>query len=156
MNWQQLIELAKLLAQGDARGRPRQVHLRKAVNCAYYAMFHALCANAANTLVGASAEAQQRPAWTLVYRALEHRFARNRLNEQTSRFSIGIQDFGKTFGVMQALRHRADYDPNAIFRRTEVMRLIAAAEQAITDLENVDITQRREVAAHILFRPKTD
>ncbi len=59
MNWEQLLELADMLAgaplHGETRGRPQQTHLRKANSAAYYAMFHALANSNADTLIGSGA-----------------------------------------------------------------------------------------------------
>ena len=83
MNWEQLIAIARELATppayGEARGRPQQARLRKAASAIYYAMFHALAASNADTLIGASAELRALPAWTQTYRALEHGFARGQI-----------------------------------------------------------------------------
>ena len=83
MNWEQLIALARMLASapehGERRGRPQQTRLRKAVSAAYYAMFHALRASNADTLIGGSPQFRRLPAWTLTYRALDHGFAKSRI-----------------------------------------------------------------------------
>ena len=52
--------------------RPTQALLRRAVSTVYYAMFHALAANAADLLMGTS----RGPAWHRVYRSLDHGRAR--------------------------------------------------------------------------------
>ena len=59
MNWEQLLELAEMLAgaplHGETRGRPQQTHIRKANSAAYYAMFHALANSNADILIGSAA-----------------------------------------------------------------------------------------------------
>ena len=159
MSWQQLIALARLLATarefGERRGRPQQVQLRKAISAAYYAMFHALAESNANTLIGASARFRGLPAWTQTYRALEHGLARQQINRGLADFTPAIQDFGNGFVILQAARHRADYDPNSVSTRAEALRLIALAETMITGFTNADTVQRRAFAAHVLFRTRT-
>ena len=68
-----LLETANsLLKICDSARRPRETDLRRAVSTAYYAMFHILCANNANMLVGGESADRSSPAWTQVYRGLNH------------------------------------------------------------------------------------
>ena len=156
MNWEQLIAIARLLASapehGERRGRPQQAQLRKAISAAYYAMFHALARNNADTLIGASPRFRRLTAWTQTYRALDHGFARRQINRGLTGFASEIQDFGDAFVALQEERHRADYDPIAQFTRFETVQLIDRAANAITAFTNADPTQRKAFAAHVLFR----
>ena len=155
MNWQHLIDIARLLAGQGAlvtRGRPRQMMLKKAISVAYYAMFHALCYSNANALIGSSARAARLPAWTRTYRALDHGAAKERLLQHRSGASPGVQNFGTAFGVLQANRHRADYDPNARFYRIHAVSLIDRAENAIQALLSTGELERLELAAAVLLR----
>ena len=72
MNWRNLLDTARQIAghtEPQPRGRPRQEHLKTAVNRAYHAMFHALCQNNADALVGRSTDETTRLAWTRTYRS---------------------------------------------------------------------------------------
>lgn len=54
-----MIATARLLYAAGAREsdtEQAQVHLKRAVSTAYYAMFHAVCANAAELLPGVASE----------------------------------------------------------------------------------------------------
>ena len=101
MNWAQLIALARMLAgapeYGERRGRPQQMQLRKAISAAYYAMFHALAASNADMLIGASPQFRRLPAWTQTYRALDHGFAKSRMQSGLNTFAPAIQNFGRVF-----------------------------------------------------------
>ena len=156
MNWEQLIAIARLLAEapayGERRGRPQQMRLRKAISCAYYAIFDALATSNADTLAGASARLRRRPAWTRAYRALEHGFARGQIQSGTAAFSGDTQILGDAFIKLQEQRHAADYDPEATFSRRETLRLIDMAESAIRNFMAADAAERRDFAAHVLFR----
>lgn len=157
MNWQHLIDIARLLAGQGAlvtRGRPRQMMLKKAISVAYYAMFHALCYSNANVLIGSSTRAARTPGWTRTYRALDHGAAKERLMQHRSGASPGVQDFGTAFSVLQGNRHRADYDPNARFDRRHAVALIDRAEGAIQALLSASDSERRELAAAILLRSR--
>lgn len=159
MNWGQLIAIARLLAgapeYGERRGRPQQMQLRKAISAAYYAMFYTLAGSNADTLIGASPQFRNLSAWTQTYRALNHGFARGQINRGLADFAPVIQDFGNAFAILQEERHKADYDPNAQFTRADTLHLIDRAEAAIIAFEASDPTERKALAAHVLFRART-
>ena len=104
MDWLHLIESARLLAgAAAARGRPRQAMLKRALSAAYYAMFHALCASNADTLIGTS-RAVDRAAWTRTYRGLYHGFARQQMTRHSASLPHRIQNFAGTFISLQEWR----------------------------------------------------
>ena len=156
MDWSHLIDAARLLAGTTgvpARGRPRQAMLKRAVSTAYYAMLHALCASNADAVIGTS-PAADRMAWRRTYRALDHSPAKNRMEQQLANLPAGIQDFARSFSVLQEQRHQADYDPDAYFRRSFVIRLIDRAENAIHTLYSTDVAERRSLAMLVLLRDR--
>lgn len=157
MNPQDLLRIAEGLAKGaisGGRGRPPQAELRRAISAAYYALFHTLALSGANTLVGAARANRNEPEWIQVYRALEHGYARNQCNNRAAmgRFSAAIQNFGMFFVLMQQERQAADYDPNAIFSRSQVLRLVEDSEQTINLFNDADARERRAFAIFVLFR----
>ena len=156
MNWEQLIAIARLLAEsprhGEARGRPQQARLRKAISAAYYAVFHALANSNADTLIGASPQFRSLPAWTQTYRALGHGFAKGQIQRGSDAFPTAIQDFANTFVALQDERHRADYDPDAEFTRFYTVYWINRAEAAITNFTAATVSERKSFAAQVLFR----
>ena len=158
MNWEQLIALARLLASapehGERRGRPQQMQLRKAVSAAYYAMFHALATSNADLLIGASPQFRRLPAWTQTYRALDHGFAKSRMQSGLNTFVPAIRNFGLSFIDLQNWRHLADYDPGTAFTRADALHLIDRAEAAIIAFAAADLTERKAFAAHVLFRAR--
>lgn len=160
MNWEQLIAIGRLLAQaiehGETRGRPQQARLRRGISAVYYALFHALSYSNADALVGSSPDIRQSAEWARTYRALDHRFAKDRFNATTAMGEIPnkMQDFGNTFVALQNQRHDADYNPHAVFQRSETVRTIDRAEAAIDDLVTTDLRARRAPATYVLFRPR--
>ena len=159
MNPHDLIKIASFLATigvVSSLGRPRQADLRRAVSTLYYAFFHALAHCCADTLAGTRRRGRNRPRWRQIYRSLEHRQARNRLNnrEEMQNFPSAMQDFARRFVALQALRHAADYDPAATFDRPGITQLVAEAEQHISGLENADAADRRDFAIYVLFRDR--
>ena len=69
-------------------------------------------------------------------------------------FSPGIQYFGKTLVDTQALRHTADYDPDAQFTRIEVLDIISIAEDSIAALDGADRESKHSLAIYILLRQR--
>ena len=155
MNWQHSIEAAKMLAGSHEttpapRGRPRQAMLRRAVNTAYYAMFHALCQSNADTLVGQSPPDRPADLWVETYRALQHRAAKNRLASYIQMIQDPVlRNFGRVFVNMQQ-RISADYDPRARFVRSEVVTSISRTEAAVHTFYNAPVLIRRRLAIYLL------
>lgn len=160
MNWEQLIAIARLLAsppeRGETRGRPQQVRLRRAISSGYYAIFHALAASNADSLIGSSPASVRSPEWERTYRALEHRFARDRFSTATAMASFpeSVRDFGSAFVVLQGQRHDADYNPRLTFQRWEVLQAVERAEGVINDFLDTELRTRRALATYVLFRPR--
>ena len=153
MNPHELMEVARVLAE-SGHAPPTQARLRRAVSTAYYAMFHCLAASAADLFIGTV----RNPAWHRTYRALEHGRARSACRQaQTMReFPAEIRDFAKVFVELQKARQEADYalDMDA-YRKSDVLRRIASAEQATSRFEQADVAARRAFAAHVLFRQRS-
>ena len=150
---QQLITTALALAKRTRR--PMQSDLRRAVSTAYYAMFHALCEVCANSLVGTKTPDRPERAWAQTYRALNHRpsaAACKKISEFS--FPKQIQEFADYYVTMQEHRHRADYDPQAKFRRKEVIEYIEGARKAIETLNNVAAKHKRAFSALVLFNKR--
>ena len=159
MNPDDLIRIAEHLASGAVRarrGRPAQAELRRATSAAYYAMFHALARCCANMLVGATRARRSQRAWRQVYCALEHGYARNQCSNgnMMPRFPLQMQDFGEQFVAMQRQRQDADYDPDAEFSRSDVLRFIDETKNAITEFDDTDPRDQRAFAVYVLFRVK--
>ena len=152
MNSPDLIEVARALAESGAP--PTQARLRRAVSTAYYAMFHCLAASAANLFIGTV----RNPAWHRAYRALEHGRAKSacRQGQAMREFPAEVRYFADVFVVLQVERQKADYalDTDA-YEKSDVLRRIVSAEQAISRFEQADVAARRDFAAHVLFRQRS-
>jgi hypothetical protein len=161
VNPSELIALARALVYGVIAGGTApatQTELRRAVSCAYYALFHTLAASNANTLIGASQADQQRWAWQQTYRAVDHRPTRNKLSRTSlsDKFPVEIHSFGRIFATAQQERHSADYDPHSRFSGTNVIDLIADVEAAINTFNQTTDDIRRDLAIHILTTLRGD
>ena len=111
IDWQNLINAGHDLLNPHWTGtQPTDEHIRRAISNAYYALFHALAASNAETLVGTPYGTVTTAAWSRVYRGLDHGLARRELQRHRHEFSAECQKFVDTFGDLQNLRHSADYD----------------------------------------------
>lgn len=149
----ELIVTAKRLAR-LGRNKPRQADLKRAVSTAYYAMFHTLAKECADRLIGTGLPRSQ-PAWIQVYRALEHGLAKQACQRAARLgFPKSVVDFANTFEHLQVERHRADYDPETRYSRTETILLITDAEQAIKRLRSAGIQDRTAFSALALLKAR--
>lgn len=153
MNPENFISTARELIP-TGQGKPRNTDLRRAVNTAYYAMFHCLAHSCADTLIGGLHAGRGTDAWILTYRALNHGSTKAKCRDEESlkQFSTYIREFAVMFARMQGYRHRADYAPDAGFRKSEAIQRITEAENAIRDFQEESPAERRAFAAYILFR----
>lgn len=159
MNWQQLLDAARVMAglADDAPagpGRPRQVMLKRAVSTAYYGMFHALGRSNADALVGTTPTGPDIQLWLNIYRALDHREAKDKLASYRQKNPVPeVSNFAAVFTSMQTHRHNADYNPLRSFTRGEVST-IDRAEAATIAFWSLSVQQRRALAAGLLIPAK--
>ena len=149
-----LIKTANKIAGSGKRRRPRQSDLKRAVSTAYYAMFHALCRNCADRLIGTTSQKRSSPAWRQAYRAVEHGHAKRQCNNQQiiGKFPDKIQAFAGQFVTLQEKRHQADYDPHSKFSKHDVKAAIKSAELAIKDLQSSTTDDKSAFAAWTVMK----
>ncbi|MCY4047631.1 MAG: hypothetical protein OXF42_05970 [Candidatus Dadabacteria bacterium] len=148
-----LIDTADTLLNAHTR-RPRQSDLKRAVSTIYYAMFHALCRNSADCLVGTAGADRSGSAWRQIYRAVEHGLARSQCENKNvvQRFPGEIQAFAKNFVEIQEKRHEADYDPDSEYRLADVQMWLDSAKLYIKRLEGASIKDRRAFAVWVTVK----
>lgn len=153
-----LIRTASRLAKSGGSRKPRQSDLKRAISTAYYAMFHALCRNCADCLIGGTNSDRSAPAWRQAYRAVGHGYAKSQCmkNEVIRRFPNEVQDFATLFHSLQAKRHSADYDPGSKFTKSDVTEAIRAADLAIRQFQNAHKRDRRAFAAWTAMKNRPD
>ena len=115
-------------------------------------MFHALATSNADCIVGISNDPTSRHAWDRVYRGLEHGIARIQLQQDQQLFSPDTRRFGDTFGRLQEVRQRADYDHAETFTPNLANTWIDRAEEAILGFMRASIEERTAVAVQSLIR----
>ena len=152
------IATARDLVQVSGRGRPRETNLRRAVSTAYYALFHGLAECCADLLVGGPGANRSQLAWRQTYRALQHGDARQRCERQAiiRRFPTEIQDFAVQFVLMQKERHHADYDPEGVYNKDEVIQNIVESEQCLSRFIKAPAKDRRAFAIYVLLSMRND
>ncbi len=156
-----LIATARLLYAAGVRetdDEQSQTHLKRAVSTAYYAMFHAVCANTAALLPGTSGDPAESAAWLQAYRGPEHTHVRNQCRNAglIDPFPPEIRNFAQTFVRTQSYRNQADYNSLSDFRPAEVSQIIYDAENAINQLAATPANIRRAFAVTTLLRNRTD
>ena len=151
-----LISTARHLAKLGGTRRPRQSDLKRAVSTAYYALFHAMCQNCADSFIGGTNADRSASAWRQVYRSVDHGHAKSQCKnkDMLEKFPKDIEDFAEQFYKLQIERHAADYDPNSKFFRTDVQATIDAAEVAMKAFAKVPIKHRRAFAAWVSLRDR--
>jgi uncharacterized protein (UPF0332 family) len=149
-----LIDVARKLATANPK-RPSQPFLRRAISTAYYALFDALAADCADLLVG-TGQKRNAPAWTLVFRGMDHATAKKGCKSpEVAALDARVVSFAAAFVTLQEERHKADYDPSGQYNRANVLVAIRTAEIALQNLKAAPKTDRRQLAACVLFRKRS-
>ena len=155
-----LIAVARTLAAGGNASNPggtTDTELRRAVSCAYYAIFHTLCRAYADTMAGPYISSQLgQELWNMAYRTLDHGPIRNKCNDagSMSRFSPDIRRFAITLVNLQQRRHEADYDLGTIFDHTQVTQIIDDADDALAGFNNAPPDEIRLFITYLTSRTR--
>jgi uncharacterized protein (UPF0332 family) len=150
-----LIALANRLASASPN-KPRQADLRRAVSTAYYALFHAVAKNVADTMAGAVKGTRSEQAWAQAYRGLQHGDARAACEAiRNQNVSQDIKNCADAFVVLQSARHAADYDPLHRLTRAEAVLAVQSAKDAIGKLRSATSKDRRAFAVLVLVRKRS-
>ena len=148
----ELLAAARLLLEAARDGQDSAAG-RRAVSTAYYAMFHCLARMCADRLA-ANRGVPLRPATRqTVYRSLQHgRVKRRCINPRViAPYPEAIQAFASGFAELQRKRHRADYDPTAVFRAGEAQETVDKAERLIHALLAAPEADLRDFALRVLL-----
>ena len=143
LNPDHLLEQAVRLSAPLGVGAPRQVDLRRAISSAYYSLFHAIVADAADIVVGKSQ--RHTPRYALVYRSVDHRSLRvicEEVKKSTlpakyakyapkSGFGSDLRSVATVVVELQEKRHSADYDPLYRAKVSDAVLAVATARTAL-------------------------
>jgi len=155
-----LLDQAVALAKLDAKGKPRQANLRRAVSSAYYALFHFLVDEACRAIIGrqhtqqgyrhslgrAFVHTEMKRACTS-YRAsqLPASIIKPLPRDSQGNYVIAspIRRIAAMFVELQQKRYQADYDLSERFKRSEVLTLIEQVEDHIADFSQLPASDDR-------------
>ena len=167
VNSEHLLEQAEsLLQMTGERGLVRQVHRRRAISAAYYAVFHFILTGTADQFVGVAT--RRKPLYALVYRSVDHSdirtvcsaVSRERLDEKygkyapTNGFGPNIREFASIMLELREKRHAADYDPAYWVTITDAAQAIDTARSAIARFEKASLARRKAFLTLLLFKPR--
>lgn len=146
-----LLDQAVFLVRSNGK---KPSYKRRAVSCAYYAVFHAfakLCADV--VMPDSQGEAGQ---YERVYRSLDHTALRTVFGKDPLRSDPAMRLLGAKVTDLQSARHEADYAaPRAfVFTRSTCMNHISEARKVIEMLEALPGTQCRTLAICLLFKDR--
>lgn len=149
-----LIQLARrhsAIGEESDQDRLRQIELRAAIRCAYYALFHMLSQQCADLFAGQDPDNRSTRAWVQAYRGLQHGTVRNRCanNQYIVEFPSGIMHFAEKFVQMQSRRHLADYDPQVKFDSLSVTAAVEEVAVVIAAYEAISEKHRRAFAVYV-------
>lgn len=158
-----LLEQANQLATLDTR-RPKQASLRRSVSASYYALFHLLSFESAQSFAKGF-EFQARISRTLNHgdmKKVSALFANDKLPKSVQppggvgSFTIpaDLKTVANTFVELQQARHEADYDLTRSFRRGEADNFYLKAKEAFAAWERVKRTDeaRLYLACFLLWK----
>jgi hypothetical protein len=154
------------LAAPPPAGAPRQVDIRRAISAAYYAVFHATLAAAADEFVGKTKRTT--PVYALAYRSVDHRWLRElcfELKKPTpsrrfaaflpnSGLGANIQAFASAVVELQEKRHAADYDPLIRVRSSDAILAVSVGRTALDRFDSASAMRRRAFLGLLLFPPR--
>ena len=159
----ELLRVARALAVGPS---PIDAELRRAISSAYYALFHATLQLAALRFVGAPHG--HTAAYALIYRGFVHGRMkdvckaidrpilgqRHQTLLQRTSVSPEARAFATVFVSLQDLRHKADYDPQIVFERSDAVDACDKAEAAAHSLAAIEPLELTDLLALLLVEPR--
>ena len=166
LNPDHLLEQADRLITPPGGGAPRQADLRRAISNAYYALFHTVVAEAADSLVGRTHRTSSR--YQLVYRSIDHRSLRvlcedsvkSTLPAKYTRYApkagFGADLIALATAVveLQEKRHLADYDPLYAVRMSDALLAISTSRNALDRFRSANRAWRKTFVTLLMFAPR--
>jgi hypothetical protein len=126
------------------------------VSTAYYALFHAMAKNVADTMARAVKGKRSEQAWAQACRGLQHGDAKAACEAiRHQDVSQEIKDCADAFVELQSARHAADYDPLHRLTRAEAVLAVQSTKDAIGKLRSATSKDRRAFAVLVLVRKRS-
>lgn len=144
-----LIEVARWLAEDAKTGSAKPAFRRRSVSTSYYAVFQALAELCADEFIVDRTAAE----WEIVFRAMDHSQARNALqNVARESGDLSLGKISGTFVDLQADRHDADYNPSREFTALEADGWVDLAFDTIDEIARLPPSTRRMLAVRLMFK----
>ena len=161
-----LLDQADRLTAPLGPGAPRHTDLRRAISSAYYGVFHAVVAAAADDFAGRTKRGT--PRYALVYRSVQHKALQNlckgvaKSNLPTKYqdhvpkggFGADLEAFANTVVELQEKRHKADYDPLYRASISDAVLAVATGRTALSLLTNANRTRKKAFLSLVVFSPR--
>src|SRR3954447_18366331 len=155
VNPNHLLDQADRLIAPPVGGAPRQADLRRAISAAYYCVFHAIAAEAADTFIGRTQ--RQSALYELIYRTIDHRLLRKLCEDMakptmpakyskyvpTSGFGMDLVAVATAVADLQENRHRADYDPHLRVQMSDAILAVTTSRTALALFRSANRTRRK-------------
>jgi uncharacterized protein (UPF0332 family) len=168
LNPDHLFEQAERLAASRTAGAPRQVDLRRAISAAYYGLFHAVLALAADQFLGTAPAIRKSRRYALVYRSVDHAAIRSLCVEVAKStptmkykphvpqggFGPSLTAFAIAFQELQEARHKSDYDPLYRLKASDARSAVSTARSALRRLKKAPAPKREMFLTLLLFSPR--
>jgi predicted RNA-binding Zn-ribbon protein involved in translation (DUF1610 family) len=141
------------------RGVPTtNANLRRAWSSIYYALFHFICGECADQIVGNTDECRKQRAWHQVYRAPHHGLCKARcakIADANPQNDLGfpdiLKDFAGLFLILQQQRHNADYDLKSEVTPTDIRVNIGEVRDKIEAWLAADSKHQKAFLIYLLF-----
>jgi hypothetical protein len=165
-NAEHLFQQAERLIAPTGPGPARQVDIRRAISSAYYGVFHAVLAAAADEFVGSTKRASIE--YGLAYRSVDHRALRDlcadvakptlpgryRPYEPEGGFKPDLKAFAATVVELLQSRQEADYDPLVRLKRSDAVLAVSTARSTLRRFNTSSAAGRTAFLALLLFPPR--
>jgi hypothetical protein len=142
------------------------VDLRRAISDAYYGIFHATLAAAADQFVGVSKRTTTQ--YVLLYRSISHGAVYELCSDvrkpalprslvrhaPPGGFGLNLKGYAEGVLELQAKRLSADYDPLTRYRSADALAAAVAGQNALTRFKNVPDAEREAFLTLLVFKPR--
>ena len=162
-----LLDQAHRLTAPLGPGAPRQTDLRRAISSAYYGVFHAVVAAAADDFAGRTK--RHTPRYALVYRSIQHKTLRALCEDIVKSnlpakyqdhvpkggFGTDLEAFANAVVDLHEKRHKADYDPRYRVSTSDAVLAVATGRTALSLLTNANRTRKKAFLSVVVFPPRS-
>lgn len=130
-----------------------EADLRRATSDLYFALFHCICEALVEPIGGDAESDAFREVFVTLYRLPDHQFAEKRCKEVASHnFSEPVRRLAQQVVAFKNKRHKADYDPLAVFKRSTVEADIALVAEIVNAFRDADPVEKARFAYFVSIK----